>query len=66
MHQGNLSAKFYLESTFGMEIQQNTKILVSEILIVYCNVHAFKEWPTNFKLLFQALHYMTVCVNSQI
>ena len=27
-------------------------------LIVYCNVPAFKEWPTNFKLLFQALiHY---------
>ena len=24
-------------------------------LIVYCNVPAFKEWPTNFKLLFQAL-----------
>ena len=24
-------------------------------LIVYRNVPAFKEWPTNFKLLFQAL-----------
>ena len=24
-------------------------------LIIYCNVPAFKEWPTNFKLLFQAL-----------
>ena len=24
-------------------------------LIVYSNVPAFKEWPTNFKLLFQAL-----------
>ena len=24
-------------------------------LIVYCNVSAFKEWLTNFKLLFQAL-----------
>ena len=25
-------------------------------LIIYCNVPAFKEQPTNFKLLFQALH----------
>ena len=25
-------------------------------LIVYSNVPAFKEWPTNFKLLFQALN----------
>ena len=24
-------------------------------LIVHCNIPAFKEWPTNFKLLFQAL-----------
>ena len=24
-------------------------------LIIYCNALAFKEWPTNFKLLFQAL-----------
>ena len=24
-------------------------------MIVYWNVPAFKEWPTNFKLLFQAL-----------
>ena len=24
-------------------------------LIIYCNVPAFKEWLTNFKLLFQAL-----------
>ena len=24
-------------------------------LIIYSNVPAFKEWPTNFKLLFQAL-----------
>ena len=27
-------------------------------LIVYCNVPAFKKWPTNFKLLFQALVYV--------
>ena len=26
-------------------------------LIVYSNVPAFKEWLTNFKLLFQALHH---------
>ena len=26
-------------------------------LIVYSNAPAFKEWPTNFKLLFQALPY---------
>ena len=26
-------------------------------LIVYSNVPAFKEWPTNFKLLFQALQW---------
>ena len=25
-------------------------------LIVYSNVPAFKKWPTNFKLLFQALY----------
>ena len=24
-------------------------------LIIYCNVPAFKEWPNNFKMLFQAL-----------
>ena len=26
-------------------------------LTIYCNVSAFKEWLTNFKLLFQALPY---------
>ena len=26
-----------------------------EPLIAYCIIPAFKEWPTNFKLLFQAL-----------
>ena len=28
-------------------------------LIVHCTVPAFKEWPTNFKLLFQALNTYT-------
>ena len=32
MHKENLSAKLYLETTFSMEIQQNMKTLVSEIL----------------------------------
>ena len=35
MYQDNLSAKLYLESTFAMEIQQNTIILVSEMLRLY-------------------------------
>ena len=29
-------------------------------LIIYCNVPTFKEWPTNFKLLFQALYMYTL------
>ena len=39
-------------------------------LIVYSNVPAFKEWPTNFKLLFQALlehptsHHTDFSINS--
>ena len=43
MHKENLSAKFYLETTFSIEIQQNMKALVSEVLflltvtIIICN-----------------------------
>ena len=33
-------------------------------LIVYSDVPAFKEWPTNFKLLFQALHSSSVYLPS--
>ena len=35
-------------------------------MIVYCNVPAFKEWPTIFKLLFQALHSTVLVTNLQI
>ena len=31
-------------------------------LIVYSNVPTFKEWPTKFKLLFQALDNIVVAV----
>ena len=31
-------------------------------LIVYCNVPAFNEWPTNFKLLFQVLPFIVAIV----
>ena len=35
--------------------------------MVYCNVPAFKEWPKNFKLLFQDIltyNYVTVSVKT--
>ena len=51
-------------SKFNVLGQIYCTFLTGKPLIVYSNAPAFKEWPTNFKLLFQALHNIAMCNKS--
>ena len=51
LSKSNLLGQFYYIFPMGKPLK------------VYCNVPAVKEWPTNFKLLFQALNSMPFVMN---